>query len=87
MEYTVYSYAGYKATVHYEVGSQEFIYDPIKKEYEPVKAVFQSVKPVFQSVKPVNKAVKPLYAPVKPVYNTVSPIKKQSTTNFSQCHF
>ena len=53
VEYTVDSYAGYKATVHYEWGSQEFRYDPIKKEYDPVKPEYQPVKPVYQRVKPV----------------------------------
>ena len=40
VEYTVDSYAGYKATVHYEGGSQEFLYDPVRKEYEPVRQVY-----------------------------------------------
>ena len=62
MEYTVDRYAGYKATVHYEGGSQEFSYDPIKKEYEPVKPVYEPVKSGYQPVKPE-------YAPVKPIYN------------------
>ena len=90
VEYAVDGYAGYKAAVHYKGATQEFRYDAIKKEYEPVKPVkpvHGPVKAVYQPLKPVYQPVNSVFATVKPVYNTVSPIKKQSTTNFSQCHF
>jgi len=91
VEYTVDSYAGYKATVHYDGVSQEFLYDPVKKEYEPLKPV-KPVKSLHQPLKPVYASSKPVYSQVKQNYNLYNPVpplvnpanSKPTLSNYNQ---
>merc|ERR1711892_586919 len=80
VEYTVDSYAGYKATVQYQG-------EPVKSVYLPVKPVNKAVhhpgeavyKAVYKPAEPEYNQIHPVPFPVTPAYNQLTPVK----TSFS----